>query len=187
MQAFNPSLVPSRKLACRLQPLMFEFRIRITSHTRTGLLGCCLLLAQLLPGVGIGMLEPTCSSCGWVNLGSSLRKVETWSSMMVIGIFFLGQNVTLTLRQATNGQLNFTKTCQKSQDLAGNPASFNVVTGNATAKVINCILVPLAIWLNISLTVEQPVGEPSQLRDHYQRLRPQFEHWEAKAFFLECI
>ena len=46
-------------------------------HTESGLMRLCKLLSSVLPSPkGICVIEPTCSSWGWVNRGTSLRSVD---------------------------------------------------------------------------------------------------------------
>lgn len=57
---------------------VFDIRLneKHNVHTREGLLESCLMLARLKPGKGTALVQPTCSSWGWVNRGTSLRGVE---------------------------------------------------------------------------------------------------------------
>ena len=47
-------------------------------HTESGLMRLCKILSSVLPSPkGLCVIEPSCSSWGWVNRGTSLRSVDS--------------------------------------------------------------------------------------------------------------
>lgn len=50
-----------------------------------------------------------------------------------------------------------------AQDLGGNPSQLPVLTANGTAEIISELVIPLADWLYLTWSVEQPVHHSSLL------------------------
>ena len=44
-----------------------------------------------------------------------------------------------------------------AQDLGGNPSQLPVLTANGTAEILSELVIPLADWLHLTWSVEQPV------------------------------
>lgn len=68
----------------------------------------------------------------------------------------MGVHEGVKLSKQSGNQLSRSIQTYYAQELRGNPSSYNVITGNATACVVDEIYLPLSAWLDITLNFEQP-------------------------------
>ena len=68
-RGFEESKWKAHRFDCRIEPEKHNI------HTMNGLKCVAEMLVRTNPKTGLVVMEPTCASWGWVNLGSSLRQI----------------------------------------------------------------------------------------------------------------